>query len=45
LRDRKPETTLDVLMPLVAHTIDERLERTVWVLPYLTSARMSPNIG
>jgi hypothetical protein len=29
LRDRKPETTLDVLMPLVANTIDERLERTV----------------
>lgn len=29
LRDRKPETTLDVLLPLIANTIDERLERTV----------------
>jgi hypothetical protein len=29
LRDRKPETTLDVLLPLIANTIDERLDRTV----------------
>jgi len=29
LRDRAPETKLDVLLPLVANTIDERLERTV----------------
>jgi hypothetical protein len=29
LRDRNPETKLDVLLPLVANTIDERLERTV----------------
>jgi hypothetical protein len=29
LRDRKPETTLDALMPLVANTIDKCLERTV----------------
>jgi hypothetical protein len=29
LRDRKSETTLDVLMPLVANAIDERLEHTV----------------
>jgi hypothetical protein len=29
LRDRKPETTLDVLLPLIANTIDERLGRTV----------------
>ena len=29
LRDKHPETKLDVLLPLVANTIDERLERTV----------------
>jgi Helicase conserved C-terminal domain len=29
LRDRKPETTLDVLLPLIANTIDERLDRAV----------------
>lgn len=29
MRDRKPETTLDVLLPLIANTIDERLDRTV----------------
>ena len=29
LRDRNPETTLDVLLPLIANTIDERLDRTV----------------
>lgn len=29
LRERRPDTTLDVLLPLVANTIDERLERTV----------------
>jgi hypothetical protein len=29
LRDRRPETTLDVLLPLIENTIDERLERTV----------------
>lgn len=29
LRERRPETTLDVLLPLIANTIDERLERTV----------------
>jgi hypothetical protein len=29
LRDRKPETTLDVLIPLIANTIDERLDHRV----------------
>jgi len=29
LRERRPETTLDVHLPLIANTIDERLERTV----------------
>jgi len=29
LRDRRPETTLDVLLPLIANTIDERLDRKV----------------
>ena len=29
LRDRNPDTTLDVLLPLIANTIDERLDRTV----------------
>lgn len=29
LRDKLPDTKLDVLLPLVANTIDERLERTV----------------
>ncbi|UQA63958.1 helicase [Polyangium aurulentum] len=29
LRQRRPETTLDVHLPLIANTIDERLERTV----------------
>lgn len=29
LRDRNPDTKLDVLLPLIANTIDERLERTV----------------
>ncbi len=29
LRERRPETTLDVLLPLIENTIDERLERTV----------------
>ena len=29
LRERKSEVTLDVLLPLIANTIDERLERTV----------------
>lgn len=29
LRDRNPDTKLNVLLPLVANTIDERLERTV----------------
>jgi hypothetical protein len=29
LKERRPDTTLDVLLPLVANTIDERLERTV----------------
>ncbi|QRK13927.1 helicase [Archangium violaceum] len=29
MRERNPETTLDVHLPLIANTIDERLERTV----------------
>lgn len=29
LRERQPATTLDILLPLIANTIDERLERTV----------------
>ena len=29
LRPRQPATTLDVNLPLVANTIDERIERTV----------------
>lgn len=29
LRERHPDTTLDVLLPLIANTIDERLDRTV----------------
>lgn len=29
MRQRRPDTTLDVLLPLVANTIDERLERVV----------------
>jgi superfamily II DNA or RNA helicase len=29
LRDRKPETTLDILLPLIANTIDERLDHRV----------------
>jgi hypothetical protein len=29
LRERAPDTTLDVTLPLIANTIDERLERTV----------------
>lgn len=29
LRERRAEVTLDVLLPLIANTIDERLERTV----------------
>ena len=31
LRARAPDTTLDILMPLISNTIDERLERTVRV--------------